>query len=91
MSAKGIFTTGFTIEEVEAIQAKAKAMLLEGKATMSWSDSGTSVSKQLVMPVAEILEECSYALKRLAPEKYSSRTTNTDTPPTSVVAWRLPQ
>lgn len=70
MSAKGIFVTGFTVAEVEAIQAKAKAMLLEGKTTMSWSDSGTSVSKQFVMPLPEVLEECAYALRELAPEKY---------------------
>lgn len=70
MSAKGLFVIGFTVAEVEAIQAKAKAMLLEGKATMSWSDSGTSVSKQFVMPPAEVLEECAYALQKLDPEKY---------------------
>lgn len=70
MTAKGLFVTGFTINEIEAIQSKAKALLLDGKTLMSWNDGGTSVSKQFVMPVSEVLEECAYALKVLDPETY---------------------
>lgn len=89
MSAKGLFITGFTAEEVRAIQSKAKALLLEGKTIMGWNDGGgTSVSKQLVMPIADILEECAYALRRLEPDIYGDRT---PAPPCSFVSYRLPQ
>lgn len=69
MSAKGLFVAGFTLDEVKAIQNKAKAMLMEGKTIMNWSDGGgTSVSKQFAMPVADVLEECAYAIRKLDPE-----------------------
>ena len=85
--AKGIFITGFTVEEVKAIQAKAKALLMEGKTIMSWTDGGgTSVTKQLVMPVAEVLEECAYALRRLEPVT----ATGAASAPGSFVSYRLP-
>ncbi len=68
--AQGLFITGFTGAEVLSIQAKAKALLLEGKTLMSWSDSGSSVSKQFPMTVKETLEECAFALQQLQPEVY---------------------
>ena len=80
---------GFTADEVKAIQAKAKALLLEGKTIMSWNDGGgTSVTKQMVMPVAEVLEECAYALKRLEPT--SSTTPGEHQAPGSFFSYRLP-
>lgn len=89
MAAKGLFVRGFTADEVKAIQAKAKALLLEGKTIMSWNDGGgASVTKQMVMPVAEVLEECAYALKRLEPS--SSSTPGENTAPGSFVSYRLP-
>lgn len=79
----GLFITGFTVEEVLAIQARAKALLLEGKTIMSWSDNGTSTSKQFVMPVKEVLAECAYALRKLDPHTYgaSSRISMSAVPP----------
>jgi hypothetical protein len=71
--AQGLFTTGFTVQEVLDIQAKAKQALLEGKTVMSWSDSGLSVSKQFALSVKETLEECAYALRVLDPETYGKR------------------
>ncbi len=73
MSAKGLFVTGFTVEEVKAIQDRAKAFLMEGKTVMSWGDNGTSASKQFAMPVRDVLEECAYALRKLDPETYGGR------------------
>ncbi len=61
--AQGLFTTGFTRPEVIAIQTKAKTMLIEGKTVMSWNDGGTSASKQFVLPVSEVLDECKFALE----------------------------
>lgn len=81
--AKGLFIVGFTVEEVLAIQAKAKKLLLEGKTIMSWNEGGVSASRQFVMPVQDMLEECAFALKKLAPETYgkSSSTQDTAVPP----------
>ncbi len=62
MSARGLFIKGFTKCEVQRIQAMAKQLLFEGKTVMSWNDGGTSVTKQLAMPVSDVLEECAYAL-----------------------------
>jgi len=71
--AQGLFIVGFSIAEVLQIQAKAKQMLLEGKTLMSWSESGSSASKQFPMTVKETLEECAFALRRLDPENYGAR------------------
>ena len=68
--AQGLFTVGFTIAEVLSIQSKAKTLLLEGKTLMSWSDSGSSATKQFPMTVKETLEECAFALQQLQPEVY---------------------
>lgn len=68
--AQGLFTVGFTVAEVLHVQAKAKALLLEGKTVMTWADSGSSVSKQFPMTVKETLEECAYALRVLDPATY---------------------
>lgn len=68
--AQGLFTVGFSVSEVLQIQSRAKALLLEGKTLMSWSDSGSSVSKQFPMTVKETLEECAFALQKLQPEVY---------------------
>jgi hypothetical protein len=68
--ARGLFVVGFTVQEVLQIQQKAKEMLLEGKTVMSWTDSGTTSTSQLAMPVQDVLEECAYALQKLAPNTY---------------------
>ena len=68
--ARGLFITGFTVAEVLAIQQRAKDLLLEGKTIMNWNDAETSVAKQFVMPVAEVLEECAHALRALDPATY---------------------
>ncbi|MBP7948908.1 MAG: hypothetical protein KA004_04570 [Verrucomicrobiales bacterium] len=68
--ARGLFITGFTIVEVLAIQARAKALILEGKTIMNWNDADTSVSKQFTMPVDQVLEECAHALRALDPDTY---------------------
>lgn len=67
--AKGLFTT-FPLAEVLAIQAKAKALVLEGKTLMGYADSGTSATRSFSMPPAEVLEECDYALRLLDPTMY---------------------
>lgn len=75
--ARGLFTTGFTVAEVLAIQAKAKQMLMDGKTVMSWGDSGSSVTKQFPMQVQDVLEECAHALRVLDPATYGPRRTTT--------------
>lgn len=85
--AQGLFTTGFTVAEVIQIQSMAKEMLVEGKTLMQWGDSGSTAVKQFAMPVKEVLEECAYALRTLAPETYGRRRTVSQ----SVVPWYLPK
>ncbi len=67
---RGLFITGFTVAEVLAIQSRAKEMLLEGKTILNWNDADTSVAKQFVMPVDQVLEECAHALRVLDPATY---------------------
>jgi hypothetical protein len=80
--ARGLFVTGFTVSEVLAIQQRAKDLLLEGKTIMNWSDAETSASKQLVMEVDQVLEECAHALRVLDPDTFGrSRMTATSSIP----------
>jgi len=57
---------------IEAIADKAASLLEEGKTMMSYSDSGTSVSKSFPMDVQTVLIECRYALQIKDPEQYGS-------------------
>ncbi len=68
--ARGLFITGFNVTEVLAIQRRAKDLLLEGKTIMNWNDADTSVSKQFVLPVDQVLEECAHALRVLDPATF---------------------
>ena len=72
--ASGLFI-GLTECELLDIKAKALAMIMEGKTLMSYSDSGSSASKQFAMPPKEMLAEAMFALSRLDPATYGSRTT----------------
>ncbi|PTX92088.1 hypothetical protein DB346_24380 [Verrucomicrobia bacterium LW23] len=72
MPAQGLFSNGFTLTEILQIQQQAKKMLLEGKTVMSWTDTGTTTTKQFPMTVREVLEECAYALRKLQPAAYPS-------------------
>ena len=71
--AQGLFIVGFSVEEVRAIQNKAKELLLEGKTIMAWNDSGSSVTKEFALTVRETLDECAYALCILDPATYGRR------------------
>jgi len=72
--ASGLFI-GLTECELLDIKAKALAMIMEGKTLMSYSDSGSSASKQFAMPPKEMLSEAMFALSRLDPAIYCRRTT----------------
>ena len=72
--ASGLFI-GLTECELLDIKAKAVAMITEGKTLMSYSDSGSSASKQFAMPPKEMLSEAMFALSRLDPHTYGTRTT----------------
>lgn len=72
--ASGIFI-GLTECELLDIKAKALAMITEGKTLMSYSDSGSSASKQFAMPPKEMLSEAMFALSRLDPATYGRRIT----------------
>ena len=70
----GIFI-GLSESELLAIRSKAVSLITEGKTIMSYSDTGTSVSKQFSMPPKEVLMEVRHALQLLDPAVYGKRTT----------------
>ena len=72
--ASGIFI-GLTEDELLAIKVKAVAMITEGKTLMSYSDSGSSATRQTVMPAREMLNEALFALSRLDSQTYGIRRT----------------
>jgi hypothetical protein len=72
--AQGLFI-GLTECELLAIKEKAVALITEGKTLMSYSDSGSSASRQMVLPAKEMLAESLYALSRLDPATYGRRIT----------------
>jgi hypothetical protein len=72
--ASGLFI-GLTECELLDIKAKAVSLITEGKTLMSYSDSGSSASRQMVMPAREMLAEALFALSRLDPATYGRRTT----------------
>jgi hypothetical protein len=75
MAASGIFI-GLSESDILAIRDKAVSMLKEGKTIMTYSaGDGSSVTKQMVMPVKEVLAECKMALQNLDPQTYGKRTT----------------
>lgn len=67
--AQGIFI-GLDEDELLAIKAKAVILITEGKTLMSYSDSGSSASKQFAMPPKEMLSEALHALRAIDPSKY---------------------
>jgi hypothetical protein len=72
--AQGLFI-GLTECELLAIKEKAVALITEGKTLMSYSDSGSSASRQMVLPAKEMLSEALFALSRLDPATYGYRRT----------------
>lgn len=68
--AQGLFVVGFTVPEVLAILAVAKANLLAGTQQTSWSMGETSSGSQISLPTREVLDECRYALQQLDPATY---------------------
>ncbi len=72
--AQGLFI-GLTECELLAIKERAVALITEGKTLMSYSDSGSSASRQMVLPAKEMLSEALFALSRLDPATYGARRT----------------
>lgn len=69
MAISGVFI-GLTEAELLAIKAKALAEVTSGAVVTNYSDSGTSVGKQVVMPARDRLAEAMYALQLLNPGVY---------------------
>ena len=57
---------------IEALVEKAYENLASGRVLMSYSDSGTSVSKDWPMSVEQVLVECRYALQIKDPQQYGA-------------------
>ena len=80
--ATGIFI-GLSEDELLAIKAKAIKSITDGVITTSFSDSGTSIGKQVAMQPKEMLDESMFALSLLDPLTYGN-------PPKTVIrpTWR---
>lgn len=72
--ASGIFI-GLDIPTLVAMRDAALAELTTGVVTVSYSDSGTSVSKQITMPAKERFNEACFALSYADPAAFGERTT----------------
>ena len=71
MATQGLFI-GLTEDELLAIRAKAVSAITQGLNIVSYSDSGSSVSKQWAIPPKDMLAEANYALYLLDPQQYAS-------------------
>ncbi len=72
--AQGIFI-GLTECELLDLKAKSLQLIMDGKTLMSYSDSGSSATKQFALPPKEMLNEAMFALSRLDPATYGYRRT----------------
>jgi hypothetical protein len=72
--ASGLFI-GLTECQLLALRDKAVSLITEGKTVMSYSDSGSSVTKQFALPPKEMLGEALYALSKLDPATYGKSIT----------------
>lgn len=72
--ASGIFI-GLPEATLLSMRTAALAELTTGLVTVNYSDSGTSVGKQVTMPAKERYLETSFALSVLDPTVYGERTT----------------
>jgi hypothetical protein len=50
-------------QRIEAIADRAAELLMDGKTMMSYTDSGSSVTKSFPMDLQTVLIECRYALQ----------------------------
>lgn len=69
MAATGIFI-GASEDWLLATKQKAMDRFSKGTVIVSYSDSGSSVSKQLTAPVKDVIAECNLALWTLDPVRY---------------------
>lgn len=71
MATSGIFI-GLEESDLLEIRATAVAAFKKGLNMVSYSDSGSSVSKQWAMPPKDMLAEVNYALYLLDPLQYAA-------------------
>ena len=71
MAPSGLFI-GLTEDELLAIKAKAVSAITQGLAVVSYSDSGSSVTKSWAMKPTDMLAEANYALYLFDPQQYST-------------------
>jgi hypothetical protein len=69
--AKGLLI-GLTEDELLAIRAKAVAAITQGLNVVSYSDSGSSVTKSWALKPDVMLDEANHALYILDPQQYAS-------------------
>lgn len=69
--AKGLLV-GLNEDELLAIRAKAVSAITQGLNVVSYSDSGSSVTKSWALKPDVMLDEANHALYILDPQQYAS-------------------
>jgi hypothetical protein len=69
--AQGLFI-GLEEADLLALRKTAVDAMKKGLVVVSYSDSGSSVSKQWALPPKEMLDEAGYALYNLDPQQYAA-------------------
>jgi hypothetical protein len=69
--SKGLFI-GLTEDELLAIRAKAIAAITQGLNVVSYSDSGSSVTKSWALKPDVMLDEANYGLYNLDSQQYAA-------------------
>lgn len=70
--AKGLFITRDEAWLNSTLET-ALANIAAGSVVISWSDSGSSVSRSITMDAQTVVDECNYALRRKFPQTYGAR------------------
>lgn len=67
----------FEVAEIEAILATAKANFTAGVVNTSWAVGESSAGNVVTAETSKVLDECNYALRRKAPDRYPPAITRT--------------
>ena len=71
--ALGLFLEGVDTEEsCLAIRADAFTLLAGGATVMTYTVEGTTVGKQITMPIRTVIEECNWFLRKINPAQYGT-------------------
>tara|TARA_Y100000004_G_C8956630_1_gene431144 strand:- start:3093 stop:3380 length:288 start_codon:yes stop_codon:yes gene_type:complete len=85
---QGLFVDVFTQTEIESLLTEAKKVFTDadGAQTVTWSSTGMSVTKRFNLDALQIIKECMYALRLIAPATYPNYPYHADQATVKVVS-----